>query len=64
MRVNFDMPDKVYHELEELAEDKGKSKAQVLRDAIALESWVAEVKQDGGTLLVERNGKITQVVLR
>jgi len=64
MRVNFDMPENVYHELTELAEDKGKSKAQVLRDAIALESWIAEIKENGGHLMVERDGKLTEVVLR
>jgi len=64
MRVNFDMPQNVYDELTELSEDKGKSKAQVLRDAIALESWVADIKENGGNLLIERDGKITQVVLR
>jgi len=64
MRVNFDMPENVFDELTELSEDKGKSKAQVLRDAIALESWVAEIKESGGHLLIERDGKVTEVVLR
>lgn len=64
MKVNVDFPDKVYSELGKLASHKSKSKAQVLRDAIALESWIAEIHQSGGKLLVERDGKISEVLLR
>jgi len=64
MKVNVDFPDKVYSELDKLASRKSKSKAQVLRDAIALESWIDSVHQSGGKLLVERDGKISEVVIR
>ena len=63
-RVNVEFPDKVYGELDDLSHAKNKSKAQVLRDAIAMEAWIEKIRQDGGRLLVERNGQVTEVVLR
>jgi len=64
MRVNVDMPSKVYRELDELSEARGKSKAQILRDAVSLEAWIDDIQKDGGRLLVERDGQVTEVRLR
>ncbi len=63
-RVNVDFPESVYSELEYLASRSGKTKAQVLRDAIALEAWFEKTRQEGGHVLVEREGNVREVMVR
>ncbi len=57
--VNF-APD-TYKALEELAE--GKSISEALRDAIALSKWFKDTRQEGGKILVERNGVIREILV-
>ena len=63
-RVNVTFSDPIYGALSDLAETKNKSMAEVLRDAIALEKWFAETTKAGGRVLVERDGKTIEIVLR
>ena len=63
-RVNVDFAEPVYDELEELARRKGKTKAAVLRDAIALEKWFDDTTRAGGQVMVERDGKVREVIRR
>ena len=60
--VNVNFSDSAYQALEELARRKGKTIGEVLRDAIALEKWFADVRQQGGSILVEQNGKVREVL--
>jgi len=63
-RVNMNLPQKTYDELEKLAAEKGKTLSEVIRDALALELWFEETRDKGGRVLVERNGKAREIVAR
>jgi hypothetical protein len=61
-RFSVSFSDEAYETLEDLAERKGISKVDVLRDSLALEKWLDETRRDGGRILVERqNGSGTEV---
>ena len=62
-RVTVTFSESTYRTLDELADDKGKSKADVLREAIALEKWFTEATRSG-RVLVERDGKTMEVIPR
>ncbi len=63
-RVSVDFTSEAFEDLEQLAESKGKTKAELIRDALALEKWFSDVVKDGGSILVERKGKVREVVRR
>lgn len=64
-RVTVNFSEGAYRTLDELARKQGRTKAEVLRNAIALERWVHEVREDGGRLLVERaDGSLREVIPR
>ena len=63
-RVNVNFSEDAYRKLTELAQRKGRSVSDVLRDAIALEQWFDEAKQSGSRVLVEREGKVREVIPR
>ena len=63
-RLSVTFSDQIFAALSELAEAKGTSMAEVLRDAIALEKWFAETTEQGGRVLVERDGKTREVIPR
>jgi hypothetical protein len=51
-----------YAELERIARQKGKPVAAIVRDALALEKWFDETRGTGGRVLVERNGRLQELV--
>ena len=63
-RVNANFSGEAYEILQTLAKQKGKTISEILRDAVALEKWIEDTKVEGGRILVERNGKISEVVIR
>lgn len=64
-KLNVSFSENAYATLEKLADEKGKSMADVLRDAIALEKWFTDTTKEGNKVLVERrDGKIREVVPR
>lgn len=63
-RVNVNFSEEAYDELTELAQRKGKTLSDLLRDAIALERWFDETKREGSRVLVERDGKVREIVPR
>ena len=64
-RINMNLSKKAYEELEKLAESKGTTLSEIIRDALALEVWIEATKEEGGRILVERKGeKAREVVLR
>ena len=63
-RVNVNFSDGAYDDLETIAAQQGRSKADVLRDAIALERLFQDTKREGGRLLVERDGEIREIIPR
>ncbi|UCC87719.1 MAG: ribbon-helix-helix protein, CopG family [Anaerolineales bacterium] len=64
-RVNVNFSDDTYAVLKEIAEKKGNTMSEVLRDAIALEEWVTDELTSGSRLLVERqDGEVREVIRR
>lgn len=63
-RVNVNFHEGAYADLVQLAEGGEKTKAEVLRDAIALARWFEEERRAGARILIERNGEIREVVPR
>ena len=63
-RLNINLSDKAFQELEDMAEKGGKSLSEVIRDALALEHWFDDTRESGGRVLVERNGKAREIVTR
>lgn len=63
-RINAVFSETTFKDLDSLARDQGKSKTEVLRDAVALEKWFEEAKREGSRVLVERDGEIREIVPR
>lgn len=63
-RMNVAFSENAYQTLTELAQTTGKSMADVLRDAIALEKWVQDEHRKGGRVLIEREGEIRELIVR
>jgi hypothetical protein len=63
-RVNVNFSPDAYRDLTELAERKGKTVSDLMRDAIALERWFDEANREGSRVLVERDGKVREVIPR
>lgn len=61
-RVNVNFSEQAYQSLEDLARKTGKSMSDVLRDAIALKVWFENTRQEGGRVLVERDGKLRELL--
>ena len=63
-RVNVNFAESTYGILEELARKRGKSMAEVLRDAIALEKWIEDARDEGARLLIRHDGETRELILR
>jgi hypothetical protein len=61
-RINALMSDDQYATLEHLAEERGTTMSDILRDAINLSKWFNETRDAGARILVEREGKVSEVV--
>jgi hypothetical protein len=53
-RVNVNFAQGAYEDLSRLARETGKTKAEVLQEAIALQRWFHDQLRQGGRILVER----------
>jgi len=64
-RINAQVSDQWYRALDELATKRGVSKADILRDAVALEKWFDEAQTSGGkVLLQDKEGTVREVIPR
>lgn len=64
-RVNVNFSEGAFADLTLLAEESGKTKAEILRDAIALERWFHEERRQGSRILIERaGGDLREVIPR
>jgi hypothetical protein len=50
--------------LDRLAQQTGKTKAEVLRDALALENRIQETKEANGRVLLEEDGQYRELLVR
>lgn len=65
LRINATMTEAGYKTLKTLADERGKSYREVLTDALALEMWFYEAREEGRRLLVEdEKGNLREVVPR
>jgi predicted DNA-binding protein len=63
-RVNVNFSESAYETLDELARRRGKTMSEVLRDAISLEKWFEDTRDEGGRVLVERDGEAREIIPR
>ena len=61
-RITVNFANSTYEALQDLAQRKGKSMAEVLRDVIALGKYVEDTRSAGGHILVERDGTTREVI--
>jgi hypothetical protein len=62
-RVNVNFSEEAWGTLDRLAQRSGKSKSDVLREAIALKAWFEQTRDEGGHVLVERpDGRVREVI--
>jgi molybdopterin biosynthesis enzyme MoaB len=55
-RININLSDKSFEELQELSRRKGKNMSETLRDALALEKWFQDARDKGSRVLIEHGG--------
>jgi len=63
-RISLNVTPQVYNEIQGLADKRGKTVTGVIRDALALEAWFDRTREDGGRVLLERNGEVREIVPR
>lgn len=62
--VRLAFSDDAYRTLQELAALKGKTVAETIRDALALEKMFQDTQREGGRILLERDGSVQELVNR
>jgi len=63
-RVNVNFSPETYDTLASIAQKKGISMSEVLRQSISLTKFAEDVVEKGGRLLVDRNGSVSEVLIR
>lgn len=63
-RINVNFAPSAYEDLKRLADERGQTMSEVLRNAIALEKWFLDARDRGERVMLERDGKVREVVLR
>jgi len=62
-RVSVNFSASTYEALDELAKAQNNGNlSEALRDAIALSKWFYETRKQGANILVERDGKLREIV--
>jgi hypothetical protein len=60
--VAVEFTPEAYSALHAVSEEVGKSVSDTLRDALALLKYTHEVQQQGGKVLIRKDGKTTQLL--
>ena len=60
-RININFTDEAMANLNELSE--GLSMSDVIRKSITIFKWAKDIKEDGGKILIEKDGKVREVEL-
>jgi hypothetical protein len=61
-RVNVNFSEDTFRIIENLARKRGMTVSDVIREAILLEKWFNEMEDEGGRILVERDGKFRELM--
>jgi hypothetical protein len=61
-RISVVFTGDLYQALVELSQDKPMS--DVIRDSIILEKWIHDARRDGYRVLLEKDGKVRELMLR
>lgn len=61
-RIRVIFSDQAFETLDEMAKRKNKTISEVIRDAVGLERWMDETREQGGHILVERSGTVREVM--
>jgi predicted transcriptional regulator len=61
-RVNVNFSEEAYEELAQIAKQRKKRVSDVVREAIAFEKWYQDTVDNGGHVLVERDGRVQEIV--
>ena len=59
----IEFSEEAYEALEKLAQERGVSVTEVLRDALSHEQWLDELRKENARLLIERDGEQRELVL-
>jgi len=59
----IEFSEEAYEALEKLAQERGVSITEVLRDALSHEQWLDELRKENARLLIERDGEQRELVL-
>lgn len=62
--LNVVISDDAYRALEKIAKKRGKTVDQILRDALAHETWFQDELDNGNRLLLENKGNVKEIVLK
>lgn len=61
-RINVNFTDEAYAKLTAFAAQTNRGISDVMRDSLALATWFDKIEQEGGRVLVERDGKIVEAI--
>lgn len=62
-RISVIFSGDIYKALQDLTKS-GKSMSDVIKDAITLEKWISDARKDGYRVLLEKDGKVKELMLR
>lgn len=61
-RININFTERAHAELREFAAQTGRTISDVIRDGLALACWFDREQTTGGRILVERDGRVREIV--
>lgn len=62
VRINAELPPGIAQQLVDLTKRRGTSLSEVIRQAIATESYMQDRVDEGAKILIERNGVFKEIV--
>lgn len=63
VKISANLPEETFSTLQELAEKRGVTMTEVLRQAISLDKFLQDEIDMGSKVMLEREGDLTQVVM-
>jgi len=60
--MNVTFGPRTYELLSNLAQESGKTKADVIRDSLHLQEYITRKREEGGTFLIEEHGRTMEIM--